>query len=472
MAQFRYPHFNYDANGNASYKVGGNGDQIYPPIEDSGGDLKKIFIFKNGVPVYAKKLNGDEYYPAPALSADITARGSDDEYFYAKDANQKEIYPKHRSGKDMALQYKNHFPIYAKDKDGKEFYPRLKNRQSDEYVVGEYYIYTTDRRVIYPLSRRGVPLYPIDKETGDEIYFINKYGILTIGVDKWGNERYAKKTNNDEYYPPNMEYAKFKNGQPRYAVTGNGKVIFPVVEGEEEYLMDPKTNCDVIELEPRKLIDRYAKNKKLDEYYPSCVTDPSTGVRRDIIVNRKYAKLHNGTVIYPRDEYGNEFVNDIPANGVRDVNAHFPVGYPITNDNWIIVPGKGDVPYIVNSLVPLIQQKDITNKIYRSATNSYPDFKTNVSSRRQSYAALKKYPILPLNAPQPTHQPPKPAPQPPRNASNRPRAAQPAIPVVKPQIPVLKPPQKNKTWLTALILFLAGLLIVAISVLFKKYWGG
>ncbi|GFR32841.1 hypothetical protein TNCT_443231 [Trichonephila clavata] len=222
--------------------------------------------------------------------------------------------------------------MYATDKDGNAFHPT--DNTGKEMTYGKY-IYKKDGYIKYPLNRVGHPEYETDDTTNDEIYVFQMDGSINWGVDKEGNQRYAKKENGDEYYPANGEFACDPSGSPQYARTSDGEVIFPLdAEGNESYLKDDGES-HVIYM-GNVLLDRYAKTKNWEENYPIQVINPTSF--KEVILNEKYAKTALQEAKYPLDEYGNEYTLEIPADIAGKEKYYFPLGYPITNDCWVIIP--------------------------------------------------------------------------------------------------------------------------------------
>ncbi|GFQ99857.1 uncharacterized protein TNCT_226741 [Trichonephila clavata] len=139
----------------------------------------------------------------------------------------------------------------------------------------------------------------------------------------------------DEYYPMNGEFARDQNGTPQYARTSDGEVIFPLdAKGNESYLKD-NGESHVIHVD-NMLLDRYIKTKNGKEMYPIQMIKPTRF--KEVILNEKYAKTALQEAKYPLDEYGNEYTLKIPADIAGKEKDYFPLGYPITNDCFIIIP--------------------------------------------------------------------------------------------------------------------------------------
>ncbi|GFQ65896.1 uncharacterized protein TNCT_574961 [Trichonephila clavata] len=213
------------------------------------------------------------------------------------------------------------------------------------------------------------------------------------GMDKEGNQRYAKKENGDEYYPANGEFACDHSGSPQNARTRDGKVIFPLdAERNESYLKDDGESHVIYMGDV--LLDRYAKTRNGEEIYPIQVTHQIARRYKEVILNEKYATTDLQEAKYPLDEYGNEYTLEIPIQIAGKEKGYFPRGYPITNDNWVIVPEVDGKEFISDQLLPKVQATNIIGKLYREGKN-YRDYVTNVKSTRLSRAARQKYNIFP-----------------------------------------------------------------------------
>ncbi|GFR03479.1 uncharacterized protein TNCT_191631, partial [Trichonephila clavata] len=374
------PFYASDANGNECYPKDSNGDEYYIwktsrfsvrldkimsllgyPRDVQGNEFylqkrerdeyyltqrkpSSIFALKNGLPYYAKDKDQNEFYPVVndeelAISSIIR--------IYAKDAKGNQKYPRDKEGNEKALPRLDlRSWQYATDKEGNAFYP--KNKFGKEVLYGDY-IQRKDGSIQYPLTEDGNPEYEIDYTTRDEYYFIKKDESINWGEDINGNQRYAKKANGDEYYPPNGELAYDHSGSPQYARTEDGQ---------------------------------------------------STRSYKEVILNGEYARTNLQEVKYKLDEYGNEYTLELPPAGkVKDSfpeGYYFPLGYPITNDNWVIVPEVDGKEYISDLLWPKVQSNNIIGKLYRDGKN-FRDYVTDVKSTRLSRAARQKYKTFPYN---------------------------------------------------------------------------
>ncbi|GFQ75758.1 uncharacterized protein TNCT_211531 [Trichonephila clavata] len=377
------PFYAKDASGKECYPKDAYGDEYYI------WNRKPVFAVKEGRPFYAKDKYQNEFYPV--INNREVAIGYFFSKIYAKTASGKEIYPHDAEGNEVILPKLGTLSWnYAKDEDGNAYYPT--DKTGEEIVQGDY-IYDEDGSFKYPLNREGMPKYEKDDTTHDEVYVIKMDLSINWGVDKNGNQRYAKKENGDEYYPINGEFIYDPSGSPQYARTREGNIIFPLdVERNESYLMDDG-GSDVIYMGD-VLLDRYAKTRSGEEIYPIQITHQIARRYKEVLLNEKYATTHLQEVKYPLDEYGNEYTLDIPIQIAGKEKDYFPRGYPITNDNWVIVPEVEGKEFISDQLLPKVQATNIIGKLYREGKH-YRDYVTNVKSTRLSRAARQKYNIFP-----------------------------------------------------------------------------
>ncbi|GFQ73882.1 uncharacterized protein TNCT_636201 [Trichonephila clavata] len=368
-----------DPSGNELYLTNNEGDEYYLT------GRTQVFAIKEGKRYYAKDKDKNEIYPI------VNNKAQTIPFLYAKNALGNDTYPTDAHG--------NEFPIpeqgtggfmYATDKDGNAFYPT--DNTGKEITYGKY-IYKKDGFIQFPLNREGYPEYQTDDATNDEVYVIKMDGSVHWGVDQNGNQRYAKKENGDEYYPMNGEFARDQNGTPQYARTSDGEVIFPLdAKGNESYLKD-NGESHVIHVD-NVLLDRYIKTKNGEEMYPIQMMKPTHF--KEVILNEKYAKTALQEAKYPLDEYGNEYTLKIPADIAGKEKDYFPLGYPITNDNFIIIPEVNGKKIISDQLFPNVQVTNITGILYREDKN-YRDYVTNLKSTRLSRAADKGYMVVAIN---------------------------------------------------------------------------
>ncbi|KAF8784205.1 hypothetical protein HNY73_011567, partial [Argiope bruennichi] len=235
-------------------------------------------------------------------------------------------------------------------------------------------LYTTldqNNRYTYPVNGDGDQYYL--QVNGEDVPLDNQYA-----KDKWKNEKYPKDA--------------LKNDKPldsTYAVTANGTPIFPKTNNGDEFYVEDSEGSSVI-MANKKPLPRYAKTK-LTEIYPiklNFFKQP-----REVIINDKYAKLSNNDEFYPLDECGNEYTLDIKGTLNIDEKKIFPNGYPITNDNFIIVPNIQRKPYFIKNSLIDVKDGNILGKLFRDETD-YMDYLTNIASKRASRSDAKEYKFL------------------------------------------------------------------------------
>ncbi|GFR15162.1 uncharacterized protein TNCT_284191 [Trichonephila clavata] len=117
---------------------------------------------------------------------------------------------------------------------------------------------------------------------------------------------------------------------------------------------------------------------------------------KEVILNENYAKTALQEAKYPLDEYGNEYNLEIPADIAGKEKDYFPLGYPITNDRWVIIPEVNGKKIISDQLLPKVQATNITGILYREDKN-YRVYVTNLKSTRLSRSAVQGYMILAIN---------------------------------------------------------------------------
>ncbi|GFU74756.1 uncharacterized protein TNCV_2431461 [Trichonephila clavipes] len=319
------PSYPKDSLGDESYLQKNEGGEYYLTQRE------QVFAIKEGKPYYAKDKDQNEFYPVLNDEEQVIP------FVYAKDALGNEKYPHDSQGNQIAFKASDaNRWIYAIDKDKNAFYPT--DNTGKDIVLGDY-IYKNDGSFKYPLNKDGDPVYEKDNTTNDEVYVIKNDGFINWGMDREGNQRYAKKQNGDEYYPTSGEFACDYSGLPQYARTSTGEVIFPSdAHNNESYIKDDSIGgSDVIYMED-VLLDRYAKKNNGEEIYPIEITNQTPRRYKEVILNEMYATTDMQEAKYPLDEYGNEYTLEIPFEIAGKEKDYFPQGYPITNDNCVIVP--------------------------------------------------------------------------------------------------------------------------------------
>lgn len=373
---------NKPSNNQSSYPKR-DGDEYYLKTDKN----KTVFIIRGGEPAYAKDKHKNDIYPEEGGEQVFieTSKGP----VYARNAAKREIYPKDKNKNDKPIFTK--FGVqYVKDNDGNEYYP--KNADGSEQKHGRYAL-NYNGLMKYPLDKHKRPHYPIDPNTGNEMYHFDQiHKKLIIGKDSYGNQVYAKDSNGNEFYPGKGMYAKTHDGFPIYAVTATKDVIFPKdSEGNESYLKDERDN-DIYKSAGLDL-PRYARDRKSNEIYPIHEVLSVYGTYQEICLG-VYAKRKNNSY-YPLDAYGNEYIIRLTKRtGEFDEKASLPVSYPITNDNWVIVPMVDNKPYILNFQAPHLTEKNLIGNLFRDRWG-YSDFLSDVISIRTSRSPIKQYKFLP-----------------------------------------------------------------------------
>ncbi|GFW11831.1 hypothetical protein TNCV_4100431 [Trichonephila clavipes] len=236
------------------------GNELYLQKKYEGGEYyltqgEQVFAIKEGKPYYAKDKDQNEFYPVVNDEKQVIP------FVYVKDASGNEKYPHDTQGNQIAFKVQGAKGwIYATDKDENAFYPT--DNTGKDIELGDY-IYKNDGSFEYPLNKDGHPVYGTDDTTNDEVYFVRNDGFINWGVDRKGNQRYAKKENLDEFYPANGEFACDYSGSPQYARTNKGEVIFPSdAHNNESYVKDDAIGGSYVIYIRDILLNRYAKNKQ------------------------------------------------------------------------------------------------------------------------------------------------------------------------------------------------------------------
>lgn len=220
----------------------------------------------------------------------------------------------------------------------------------------ETYARTADRREKYPQNGRRFALVE-------------------------GRHVYARDAHDNEIYPETSpRFIRDENGMLRYAVSNTGEIVFPKDElGNEMYIRDEAIQSELLFLDAATSRKRYARRRDNSEIYP---THPFGDGEIEYTLFESYALDRDAQPVYPLDENGNEYLDYRVKKGPK------PVEYPITNDNFYIVPGGPDgqpnfclrrPPLDVSHIVGVIEQLDAIS------------FKTNVKSKRMSRGKRKDY---------------------------------------------------------------------------------
>ncbi|GFS89759.1 hypothetical protein NPIL_462681 [Nephila pilipes] len=364
-------------NNEEVYAINNFGKQIYAKNKKTEFYAKD----KNGEFYYAKDGNS-EYYAKNRNKDEIYLKKGNKEY-YAKDSNNEEIYAKKANGEDIiALENNNYY--YAKDKNENERYPKDKN--GNEFKLLNTFAKLKSGIIIYPKSKDGQPIH--DKNSnGDEVYYTDSNGDITFAVNACGEEVYAKNKNLDEYYPVinnKYYYARDSNGRYKYAKMFNGTIIYPIEGKNEIYIIEKDIGSYNLLKSTRGFVS-YVKKGKV-EIYPTLKIENGFA---DMIVDDYAKNIFTNEFYYPTDTSHNEYTNK---------NGDFieKLGYPITNDGYIIVPNINNKPKFIKNNKD-ITEKDIKYILLRQGFNKY-DFLTDKLSFRKSQKNSINYSYIPYKA--------------------------------------------------------------------------
>lgn len=386
-----------DAQGNQEYRVDGDGNQVYRTTTN----LMELFAKRGGEPYYAKDKNQKEIYPVISGKQRTIPDATPDKY-YAKDEHDNQYYPKDRSDFEQPyIDATSGKVTYARTNYGEEFYP--KSALGFEIVNRDQYITNKDGTLKYTLDVNGDPVYP-QHSSGNEYYMLFN-GKLQLAKNKSGVPVYAKRKTSsgemEEFYPPDGQIAYLLTGEPIYAEKSTGELIFPTDAAKNEfYLKNRITQADAV-YSAGKMLHRYARDNQGNEFYPKD--------KREVVLDNRYAKLKSTQVIYPLDENGNEYMMYDDKKSDKD---NFPLGYPITNDTFVIVPKIDGRPYISKNLFPKVTLSSINGMIYRDG-EGYTDYVTTRRAGRPSRSTkTPRYKVLPVPLPPQQNLIPQPPAQP------------------------------------------------------------
>lgn len=421
--------------GDVPYEKDSDGNEVYRKVAGVGEIYRNTNVRDD---IYAKRKDSSQYYAKDANNKEIYATlagqpvpiyDANGRPVYAKDADGNEYYYKNPiSHRESSFSGKNRVPAYARDKDGNEIYPKNRSKEiilggryaeksnkrpfypkeKDEYIMLEdedikkRYIVWKDK-IIYPVSKLDRPMYPLDANNDE--YYLQHNNRYQIGRNRWESdenaapviEYYARKANGDEFYPPDGRIAHESqryhlNGYyyltPKYAFQqSTGHIIYPQhSNGDQYYLEDPATAEDIV-----TDYEVYAKLNNNREIYPIAKMQ---GINYERYF-KHYAKDENGHEFYALDTNGNEYL--LVDSNTKKPLIVMPAGYPITNDNLIIVPRDGDKnPYIVDNL-PKIEDKELVSILVRDINNNN-DFLTNIQSKRKSRSPKILYKSVPYTS--------------------------------------------------------------------------
>lgn len=244
-------------------------------------------------------------------------------------------------------------------------------KQDIPWIVGP------NNRLSYPVKSGGNEYYP---KIDNEDVILESSGVM----------RYAK-TVNGEVYPKDLD-GNDKFIPSRYAIDKNGEPFFPKDKQLNEFYVEDGYGNSVIQVKGKPL-EQYAKGQK-SEIYPKEFIDE--GMYRDVVLNNKYAVKTTGEKFYPLDEFGNEYTIEIidSATDKMKLAESFPNGYPITNDQYVILTNVSGEPTYLAHPEPTVEEVNISGRIFRSA-KGYSDYFTDVQHpTKKTRSSLKKYKYL------------------------------------------------------------------------------
>ena len=377
-----------DGQGNQVYGVNPSGDQVYRVTEDS----YKIFAVRHDKPYYARDHAGNEKYPQ-IKGADVAIPL--EKLYYVVDKHGNQVYPKTKDGDEIPFFYKTASGRsqvqYAYAKDKTHYYP--KNEDGDDVAYHGTYIRNAGKS-IYPWDKNGDPILPRSRKVG-QWYLVNSDGSTQVPLRRDGTPVYAKEklTPNgpeQEYYPEDGTIGYHKDGSAVYATTVAGDILFPDGPEGEYYLKRKNSQSDSFQYGNGQWIQRYAENHLNSQVYPQQVT--SQGETKEVCLANRYAVAADGRAMYPLDEFGNEYTLDD-----ADWKKVLPIGYPITHDNWVIVPSMNQKPLLRDEVSPQVKETNLIALLYREG-RGYVDYYTNVRAARVSRS--KRHPkslkLLPI----------------------------------------------------------------------------
>lgn len=393
-----------------------NGKEIYP-FDDEGN---AIFVGNR----YARKSMNYEYYPSDGSVLNYYAKQFESEIYplkknnepivlnnrYAKNILQHEYYPVF-DGKELLIKNVDVEPVqkdivvaiitndsttweyirenvslqenYAMSQIKREIYPRNHNQN---YYYGaryaklsnndEYYIKNeigadipctikydeVDNIEMYVTLHDGTEIYPRDNE--GHLYYLETVDRLQVYANNiWITPTYYAKLsfNGDEYYPKeknNNEYFIFVFGEKIYAKKSNNQAFFPYPKKYavnachvEYYFIDINTNKEVVLQNDNEIgvyakdvvnnIEIYPKDEEMNEYIPSSIN--------------MYAKDSNGIEFYPKTVAGKEYyaLGYIMNANNKIIFAKNETGQKYAFNGEVLNEERFQIPQIVPTIEPL-----------------------------------------------------------------------------------------------------------------------
>ncbi|GBM53906.1 hypothetical protein AVEN_64829-1 [Araneus ventricosus] len=224
--------------------------------------------------------------------------------------------------------------------------------------------------LIYTTSDgQGNFTFPLNDDNDEYYLKVNDEDVVL-------NSRYTKDRSKNDIYPKDA----LKNEKPidsTYALMANGTPIFPETKDAKEFYANDSDGSSIIELINGNLLSR------------------------EVILGNTYDKLSNNQDLYSLDEFGNEFTTEVLQKSSLEKKKVFPNSYPITNDNYVIVPNVQCEPYFLKTMISKVEDKNILGKLNREE-RYYKDFRTNVKASIKSRSFEKEYMILPKGLWEPT----------------------------------------------------------------------
>lgn len=185
------------------------GDELY--MDQRMYITSRIYIIRNGQPIYAKLAHGETYYYSDSMSEylwDGTLIETSDQWYF-RDEKDNEVYRKSLKGGQVYATYANGYQRYAMDANMIQMYA-----QSD------------DQTEIYARDEKNKP------------YF---------AFDEYQNHKYAKDSSlNDYYFPGDTQdvFARNKKGEKFYAKNVNGIDVYPTRSDGTDILIEPDVKVD------------------------------------------------------------------------------------------------------------------------------------------------------------------------------------------------------------------------------------
>ena len=207
------------------------------------------------------------------------------------------------------------------------------------------------------------------------------YRVVFI-KDSQKNEKYAKDKNGNEYYPVTGEFATDNKGKCLYARTSNNSVIFPVDENGNEFYIRDKND----EFIDPSINFRYAKRHEdqmgnIGEFYPrKTIKNPQNDFETvEYDINMYYAVDSDNQPYYPLGFSENEYFF---LGGFNP-----PDDYPISNDGYYLTPFNEDTKEILHFKYKRfdIRQENVIETV--TVFENLQHYRTNVPSGRDPRVA-------------------------------------------------------------------------------------